>query len=137
MTFYRELRKGVSKDSGKYAVYMRIDNKDHYVCEMTDGTAEGDLAVNEFGLTLRARLTRSRGAYAMLEGSIFNPNRLLDAACKITDFKKEVFEGGEYKNGYTLLTITADGCTNKYMIFGARTLEILTNELEKRIKQNS
>ena len=110
MNFYKVQKNQSNPDSQRYAVYMTHDNKAHYVCDMTDGSFAEDAALNELGLTLRARLTRSKGKYAMLEGSIFNPERLLDAACEITDFSTEEFTGGDYKNGYTLLTIAADGC---------------------------
>jgi len=113
---------------------MNIANDNHYVCDMTDGNAAEDIASNELGLTLRARLTRSKGKYVMLEGTIFNPERLLEAACEITDFKKEEFIGGEYKDGYTLLIITADGCINKYMIFSKSMLTSLTSKLDARLK---
>ena len=119
---------------GKYAVYMNHNGREHYVCDMTDGNTSEDIASNELGLTLRARLTRSKGKYAMLEGTIYNPERLLEAACEINDFKKEEFIGGEYKEGYTTLTITADGCVNKYMIFSWDLLTTLIKKLELRVK---
>ena len=129
MDFYKE-----PKEGGRYAVYISIDRKTHYVCDMTDGTSAEDTAVNELGLTLRARLTRSNGKFAMLEGSVFNPERLLKAACEITEFKKEAFTGGDYKSGYTLITVTADGCVNKYMVFSKRMLDSLTAGFETRVK---
>jgi hypothetical protein len=113
---------------------MELDRNEHYVCDLVVSDAAEDIAANELGLTLRSRLTRSKGRYAMLEGSIFDPERLLKAACGITGYKKDVFTGGEYKKGYTLLTITADGCVNKYMIFSALLLESLTKSLDQRIK---
>ena len=121
-------------DGKKYAVYMNHENKEHYVCDMIDGSAAEDIALNELGLTLRARLIRSKGKYAMLEGTIFNPSRLLEAACEITDFQKEDFIGGDYKNGYTLLTVTADGCVNKYMIFNKSLADLLTKDFNARLK---
>lgn len=97
---------------------------------MVDGDTGEDTAANELGLTLRARLTRSKGKYAMLEGTIFNPERLLDSACGITGHMTEEFIGGEYKDGYTLLTVTADGCTNKYMIFSKFMLTTLLKRID-------
>ena len=123
-----------NQDGKTYAVYMTLESKTHYVCDITDGSTAEDIASNELGLTLRARLTRSNGKYAMLEGAIFNPDRFLDAACEITDFKKEDFIGGEYEDGYTILTVTADGCENKYMIFSQSMLDTLTKKLDARLK---
>ena len=132
MNFYKVQKNQSNPDSQIYAVYMAHENKEHYVCDMADGSSAEDAALNELGLTLRARLTRSKGKYAMLEGSIFNPERLLDAACGITDFSTEEFTGGDYKNGYTLLTVTADGCVNKYMIFNRVMLDSLIKKLKAR-----
>ena len=64
-------------------------------------------------------------ALAMLEGTIFNPERLLKAICGTPTYKS----GGEYKSGYTLLSITADGCENKYIIFNQTMLESLVSKL--------
>lgn len=137
MNFYKT-KKGENNPDGKtYAVYMELDKKEHYVCGMTDGSTAEDIASNELGLTLRSRLTRSSGKYAMLEGSIFDPERLLKAACEINDVKKEAFIGGDYKDGYTLLTVTADGCVNKYMIFSRYMLDSLVDKLEARIKKSA
>ena len=137
MNFYKT-KKGENNPDGKtYAVYLELDRNEHYVCDMVDGSTEEDTAVNELGLTLRSRLTRNHGKYAMLEGSIFDPERLLKAACEINDFKKEAFIGGEYKDGYTLLSVTADGCVNKYMIFSRYLLDSLVDKLETRIKKSA
>ena len=134
MNFTKVPKNQNNPDGAKFSVYLEYLGYKHYVCDMTDSTAAEDIAANELGLTLRARLTRSRGKYAMLEGTIFNPERLLDAACEITDYKKEEFTGGDYKDGYTLLTITADYCVNTYMIFDKKMLFDLVGKLEKRIK---
>jgi len=132
MYFIRTEKNQTNPGGAKYAVCMKLDGWEHYVCDMTDGNSAEDVSANELGLTLRARLVRSKGKYAMLEGTIFNPERLLDAACEITDFSTEEFTGGEYKNGYTLLTVTADGCVNKYMVFNKLMLETLTKKLKTR-----
>ena len=134
MNFYKAQKNQNNPDSTKYAVYMKLNIAEHYVCDMSDGNTAEDVSLNELGLTLRARLTRSNGKYAMLEGAIFNPERLLDAACEITNFKKESFTGGDYKEGYTLLTVTADGCVNKYMIFSNVMLDLLVKRLETRLE---
>lgn len=133
MNFYKEKKNNDNPDGKKYSVYMKFDG-DHYICDMIDGGTPNDVAANELGLTLRARLIRSKGKYAMLEGTVFNPERLLEAACEITDFIKKEFSGGEYKKGYTLLTIQADGCINKYMIFSKLLLDSLIKKIEMRIK---
>jgi hypothetical protein len=65
----------------------------------------------------------------MLEGEVFNPERLLRSVCDITNHSKEEFSGGEYKHGYSLITVTADGVTNKYMVFDIA----LSNKLSSRI----
>lgn len=133
MYFYRKPKENDNPDGKRFAVYMKLDSE-HYVCDMVDGDTADDIAANELGLTLRARLTRSKGKYAMLEGAIFNPERLLDSVCEISNFKTEEFVGGEYKRGYTLLTVTADGCTNKYMIYSGHLLDSLRGKIETRIK---
>jgi hypothetical protein len=109
---------------------MAYECNDHYVCDLVDSDAVEDAAENELGLTLRARLTRSKGQYAMLEGSIFNPERLLEAVCNVAHYEKEEFIGGAYMKGYTLLTITADGCVNKYMVFNKNLLNSLIKKLD-------
>jgi len=118
------------KKGKKTLVYMQNGRKEQYVCEIVDDSTENAVAVNEHGLTLRARILRSKGQYAMSEGTIFNPRRLLDSACEITDHKTEEFKDADYKDGHTLLTITADGCINKYLIFSS----VLLDELLKKIK---
>lgn len=132
MTFFKEQINENNSGGRKYAVYM-LNNGAYYICDMIDGDSPGDVATNELGLTLRARLARSKGRYAMLDGTIFNPERLLDAACEINDFKKKEVSGGEKKKGYTLLTITADGCVNSYMIFDQYLLNTLTGKLNSRL----
>jgi len=130
---FKKIQKNQSNpdNAGKYAVYMQYNGGEHYVCDITDGTTADNITSNELGLTLRSRLIRSKGKYAMLEGTIFNPERLLEAACEINEFKKEAFTDGDYKDGYTLLIITADGCVNKYMIFSNELLAVLIRKLEK------
>ena len=130
MHFFKTPKQENNPKNNIFAVYMEWDRNEHYVCDMVDSDTEEANAVNELGLTLRARLTRSRGKYAMLEGSIFNPERLLDAACGVTNYQKEEFTGGSYKRGYTLLTVTTDGCVNKYMIFSEALLKMLIKRLE-------
>lgn len=134
MEFYKKPKANGNEDGKRHAVYMEHERQDHYVCDMVDGDDEEAAAINSLGLTLRVRLTRSKGKYAMLEGEIFNPERLLRAACDVTDYKTKAFTGGEYKKGYTLLTVTADGCTNKYMIFDERILESLLKSIKTKMK---
>ena len=133
MNFYKNPKKD-DKTGKAFSVYMENNGSAHYVCDMIGSSAKEDIAVNELGLTLRARLTRSKGKFAMLEGTIFDPERLLKSACEITGYEKEVFSGGEYMAGYSLLTITADGCVNKYMVFSNTLLNTLINNLEAKIK---
>jgi hypothetical protein len=135
MYFYKEPQSESNPDGKLYHVYMAHGTKAHYVCDMIDGNTEEAAAVNKLGLTLRARLTRSRGAYAMLEGEIFNPNRLMDAACEFSGYTAEPFKDGKYKNGYTLLTVTADGIINKYLIFENSVLKSLVETIKSRLKK--
>lgn len=137
MYFNKTVKKEDNPDGNVYTVQMRHNGRDYYVCEMIDSDTPEALAVNELGLTLRARLVRSRGQYAMLEGTIFNPNRLLEAACKITDYTKDYFVSGDSQEGYTLLSITADGCVNKYMVFSSNLLSVLSSELKKRMPKTN
>lgn len=134
MEFYKVPKKESNPDGKRYAVYMKHLGMDHYVCDMVEGNTAEDAATNALGLTLRARLDRSQGKYAMLEGEIFNPDRLLRSACEITEYKREDFTGGEYHNGYSLLTITADGCTNKYMVFDSAKRNSLIKDIEAHKK---
>ena len=129
INFYRETKKENNEDGRKYAVYMKLLGNEYYVCDMIEGNTAEDSIINELGLTLRARLIRSRGKYAMLEGTIFNPERLLKSICGTPTYKKEEFSNGEYKRGYTLLSINADGCENKYMIFDKTMLDSLVGKL--------
>ena len=116
-----------------YSVYMENNSHHHYICDLIDDDSEKAKEVNELGLTLRARLTRSKGAFAMLVGVVFDPFRLLRAACDITSHKTEEFVGGQYKNGYTLLTIIADRCTNKYLVFDKSQLESLLKKIKEKV----
>ena len=135
MKFYRKPHEDNPRGTN-YAVYMESNyGRTHYVCEMTDESGDEAKAINELGLTLRARLTRSKGVYAMLEGSIFDPNRLLKSVCEISNYTVEPFIGGLYKDGYTLLTITADGCVNKYLIFSEPTLKTLVSSIKERMEK--
>lgn len=129
MNFYKK-QIGENAQAGKrYAVYMHHNQDHYYVCEMVDSNAPEDAAANELGLTLRSRLVRSKGKYAMLQGTIFNPSRLINAACEITKYKKEDVSSGNTK-GYTLLTVTADGCVNSYMVFDRCLLNLLIRSLD-------
>ena len=130
--FFRTPKKEKNEDGKLYAVYMTKDQVEYYVCDMLDSVTEEAKALNELGLTLRSRLCRSSGRYAMLRGSIFNPERLINAACVIQDYKTKEFKGGDYKAGYTLLTITADGCTNEYMIYSNQLLASLMKRLKMK-----
>lgn len=78
-------------------------------------------------------MTRSNGVYAMLEGEIFNPDSLLRAACTITEYAVEPFIGGVYKDGYSLLTVVADGCVNKFRVFSELKLKELVNAIKVRM----
>ena len=58
---------------------------------------------------------------------------------KLTDYMYQFFhlnfDIAHYdKNGYTLLSIEADGCVNKYMIFNRVTLDSLVRKLEASLK---
>ena len=128
MLFYKKEK---SAKKGVYPVYMENNSADYYVCDMVDGDTEEAKTANELGLTLRARLVRSKGKYAMLEGTIFNPERLMDSCCSISDFKNEKFEDKDCK----LLTITADNCTNKYLIFCPVLLKELLEEIDSKIEK--
>jgi hypothetical protein len=107
------------------------DHKEYYVCDYINEDTPEAKEINELGLTLRARLNRSRGEYAMLEGTIFNPTRLLDSIIKLTAFDVEKFTGSEYRDGHAILKVEADGCLNKYLIYGSYTLDKLTDRLKK------
>ena len=137
MVFQKTAKKENNPDGNLYTVQMRYGGRNYYVCQMIDGDTPEAAAVNELGLTLRARLVRSKGKYAMLEGTIFNPSRLLDAACEVTDYSKDYFVSGDSQKGYTLLSITADGCVNKYMIFDTVLLRALTSKLKNRIPETN
>lgn len=115
-----------------FAVYMETaDHKEYYVCDyIVEDTPEAK-ETNELGLTLRARLNRSKGEYAMLEGTIFNPTRLLDSIVRLTAFDVEKFTGKEYRDGHALLKVEADGCINKYLIYKSSYLGKLTDRLKK------
>lgn len=132
MKFYREPKTEENSEGKKYSVYMAHNGRTHYVCDMFDGSSLDATAANNIGLTLRARLTRSKGEYAMLEGEVFNPTRLLQSICGITDYTVEPFMGGIYKDGYTLLTIKADGCVNKYLIFSEFLLRKLVDSIKAK-----
>lgn len=135
MKFYRKPKENNPKGKS-YVVYMELDyGKSHYVCDITDESGDEATAMNELGLTLRARLTRSKGVYAMLEGCVFDPKRLLKSVCGITDYTAEPKIGGIYKDGYTMLTIFADGCVNKYMIFSESTLKSLVSSIKERMEK--
>jgi hypothetical protein len=130
MVFKKMLKQKSSKDGKVFAVFMNHNKREHYVCDLYEGDTPEAAAANELGLTIRSRLLRSGGESAMLEGSIFNPSRLLDIVCAVTDYTAEKVEGFNNVKGYTLLTITADGCVNKYMVFSEYTLERLTSKLK-------
>ena len=115
-----------------FAVYMETsDHKEYYVCDyIIEDTPEAK-ETNELGLTLRARLNRSRGEYAMLEGTIFDPIRLLDSIVRLTAFDVEKFTGREYRDGHALLKVEADGCLNKYLIYKTSYLDKLVGRLKE------
>ena len=137
MVFSKTAKKENNPDGNVYSVQMRHNGRDYYVCEMIDSETPEAVAANELGLTLRARLVRSKGQYAMLEGTIFNPIRLLDAACEVTNYTKDYFVNGDSQEGYTLLTIMADECINKYMIFSSSLLSSLTSKLKNRMPETN
>ena len=136
MTFTRKPKNEGDPNSKIFAVHMTQTNKTpQYVCDMIDDNGEEADAVNNLGLTLRTRLVRSKGDYAMLEGSIFNPNKLLIATVNITDLKVEQIAGGIKDGGHALLTVTADGCVNKYIIFNPYTLSDLERKFKAQLKK--
>jgi len=119
-----------------YAVYMSdAKHTAAYVCDyIAEDTPEAQ-KLNELGLTLRARLRRSNGVYAMLEGSIFNPDRLTSCIIDLCGFDVHYFKGGEYRDGYWFLSVEADGCVNKYQVYSQRKVDELTkflNEFKKK-----
>jgi len=115
-----------------FARYMETpEHREHYVCDyIAEDTPEAQ-AANELGLTLRSRLLRSKGKYAMLEGSIFSPLRLLEIIVSLKAYDVERFTGKEYRDGHALLKIEADGCINRYLIYGDKTLDGLLEDLKK------
>lgn len=131
MKFVLELKNNSSEDQEQYLVYMIDNGQTHYVCEMCEGIGGDAQKINDLGLTLRARLHRSRGKYAMLEGTVFNPLRLIGCICHLENYQTEDFVGGIYKSGYTKLTIIADHCVNIYLIFQRPYLNTLLNKLEQ------
>jgi hypothetical protein len=134
MKFYKKAKTVNNPDDNIYSVFMNHEGRKYFVCEMVSSDSAEDATVNELGLTLRTRLTRSKGKYAMLEGSIFSPERLLEAACGIDDYTREDIDGRDDSKGYTLLTITADGCVNKYMVFNVILLDTLIDKMDSRLR---
>jgi hypothetical protein len=138
MDFFRELKTENNPDGNHYLVY--VANPDtrgkHYVSEMIDDDSAAAAKANEIGLTLRARLDRSGGKYAMLEGSIFNPTRLLRIVCSVTEYDVKSFTDGIYKSGHNLLTVKADGCVNKYLVYNDRLLRELVDTIEYKMSKN-
>ena len=129
MIFFKATKKDAP--ANHFAVYMEsTDHREFYVCDYINEDTPEAAAINELGLTLRARLERSKGSYAMLEGTIFNPYRLLDSIVDFKAFDVERFTGKEYRSGHALLKVEADGCTNRYLIYQKRTLDELTARLE-------
>lgn len=135
MTFTKKANKEGSLNGKVFSVFMLRERKNRYVCDFIDDNTEEAAAVNELGLTLRARLNRSNGDFAMLKGSIFNPNKLLTAAMDIADYTIEQVAGGIEDAGHALLTVTADGCVNKYIIFNPITMTSLEKNLKARAKK--
>ena len=131
MQFHKKQKTGAIPDEKRYAVYMQQNGcPDKYVCDMVDGDGEEAAAINKLGLNLRTRLTRSQGRYAMLEGEIFDPERLVKAVCSVTSFETEAVKDKTAK-GHTRLTVTADGITNTYLVFDSSTLDSLIRKLEE------
>jgi len=107
------------------------EHKEYYVCDfIAEDTPEAQ-AANELGLTLRSRLLRSKGEFAMLEGTIFNPHRLLNIIVSLKAYDVERFTGNEYRDGHALLKIEADGCINRYLIYSSKTVDKLLDKLKK------
>ena len=124
----------VKKDSldNHYEVFMETrEHKEHYVCEYIDVDTPEAKEINELGLTLRSRLLRSNGEFAMLEGTIFNPKRLMDVIVDLKSFEFEEFTGKEYRDGHSILTVEADGYINKYLIYSNKVV----NELKDRLNR--
>jgi len=107
------------------------EHKEHYVCDFIAEDTPGAQAANELGLTLRSRLLRSKGEFAMLEGTIFNPHRLLNIIVSLKAYDVERFTGNEYRDGHALLKIEADGCINRYLIYSSKTVDKLLDKLKK------
>ena len=130
MKFYKKVK--ANSPANIFSVYMKTDKEqNHYVCDyIAEDTSEAQ-EVNELGLTLRSRLKRSRGIYAMLEGTIFNPERLLGIIVSFKSYDVESFTGKEYLDGHVVLKIEADGCVNKYLIYDKRYLEKWTDRLKE------
>ena len=136
MDFYK-----VSKNNGNenhFLVYMETRrHKEHYVCDyIAEDSPEADEA-NELGLTLRSRLLRSNGAFAMVEGTIFNPKRLLQIIVDLEDYSHEQYSGGIYRDSHSSLTVKADGCMNKYLLYDEITIKEIMEGLEKIKKRKT
>ena len=128
MKFYKVLKNNAPVNH--YAVYVEINyQEEHYICDYIGEDTPEAKVVNELGLTLRSRLVRSKGKYAMLEGTIFNPCRLAKIIIDLKSFDFKSFKGSEYKSGHTLLTVEADGYINKYLIYDDRTVSDLKEDL--------
>ena len=124
MYFFKEPK--ANAQANHYAIYISDrDATKQYVCDYIDDDSPEAGEINELGLTLRSRILRSNGKYAMLEGTIFNPYRLLDIIVNLNEYDVD------RNNGRILLKVTADGCVNQYLIFKERTLTELTDGLEK------
>lgn len=130
MKFFKVIRNNAPPNH--FTVYMETgEHKEHYVCDfIAEDTPEAQ-AANELGLTLRSRLLRSKGEFAMLEGTIFNPHRLLNIIVSLKAYDVERFTGNEYRDGHALLKIEADGCINRYLIYSSKTVDKLLDKLKK------
>jgi len=130
MKFFKVIRNNAP--ANHFTVYMETgEHKEHYVCDfIAEDTPEAQ-AANELGLTLRSRLLRSKGEFAMLEGTIFNPHRLLNIIVSLKAYDVERFTGNEYRDGHALLKIEADGCINRYLIYSSKTVDKLLDKLKK------
>jgi len=130
MKFFKVIRNNAPPNH--FTVYMETgEHKEHYVCDFIAEDTPRAQAANELGLTLRSRLLRSKGEFAMLEGTIFNPHRLLNIIVSLKAYDVERFTGNEYRDGHALLKIEADGCINRYLIYSSKTVDKLLDKLKK------
>ena len=106
-------------------VYAEIEGRKHWLGKMIAGLDDEAIKNNRECLNYKRRLQRSGGKYVMVEGSIFNPIKLMEIATIVSNFEEIAVSGGEYKNGYTELRITADFCPFIFRIYSENCLKAL------------